>query len=181
MSNKVVIRRPKKKDEEGQQSRKVYGVYMNSMLDRKVYLHITQIGKTVKQNLEKKISNEIGGKCIDEGYIKPRSIKIHSYSSGNISGEHVEYQVCFECMVCLPVDGMLAECTCKSVTKAGVHAEVIDDQGNTPLTLFIARDHHHLNESLSSIKENDNLLARVIGIRYELNDKYISAIAKLKD
>jgi len=47
--------------------------------------------------------------------------------------------------------------------------------------LFIARDHHHLNESLSTIKENDNLLARVIGIRYELNDKYISAIAKLKD
>jgi DNA-directed RNA polymerase subunit E'/Rpb7 len=178
--SKVVIRRTKNK-ESNTGERKVYGVYMRSMLDKKVSLHITEIGKSVKQNLEMKISNEIAGKCIDEGYIKPLSIKVTNYSSGNVNGEYVEYQVTFECMVCLPVEGMLVECTCKSVTKAGIHAEVIDTDGNTPLTIFVARDHHHLNERLGSVKEGETIIVRVIGIRFELNDKYICVIAKLTD
>jgi|TARA_Y100000992_G_scaffold261378_1_gene196706 DNA-directed RNA polymerase subunit E'/Rpb7 len=176
--SKVIIRKTKKKDDE--KNSKIYGVYMRSMLDKKVLLHINEIGRTLKSNLEKKISNEIAGKCIDEGFIKPNSIKVTNYSSGNIRGEYVEYQTVFECMICMPVEGMLIECVCKSVTKAGIHAEVQDEQGNIPLTLFIARDHHHLNEKMGNIAENDKLTARIIGIRFELNDKYICAIAKLE-
>jgi len=175
-----MIRRPKQNDANFGE-RKVYGVYMKSMLDKKVSLHITEIGKSVKNNLEMKISNEIAGKCIDEGYIKPQSIKVTNYSSGNVNGEYVEYHVTFECMVCLPVEGMLVKCTCKSVTKAGIHAEVIDEQGYIPLTIFVARDHHHLNERLSTVKDGDTITVNVIGIRFELNDKYICAIAKLMD
>ena len=33
---------------------------------------------------------------------------------------------------------------------------------------------------MGNIEENDTLTARVIGIRFELNDKYICAIAKLE-
>lgn len=176
--SKVIIRKTKKRDDD--KKPKVYGVYMRSMLDKKVLLHINEIGRTLKSNLEKKISNEIAGKCIDEGFIKPNSIKVTNYSSGNIRGEYVEYQTIFECMICMPVEGMLIECVCKSVTKAGIHAEVSDEQGNVPLTLFIARDHHHLNEKMGNIEENDTLTARVIGLRFELNDKYICAIAKLE-
>ena len=176
--SKVIIRKTKKKDDE--KNSKIYGVYMRSMLDKKVLLHINEIGRTLKSNLEKKISNEIAGKCIDEGFIKPNSIKVTNYSSGNIRGEYVEYQTVFECMICMPVEGMLIECVCKSVTKAGIHAEVQDEQGNIPLTLFIARDHQHLNEKMGNIAENDKLTARIIGIRFELNDKYICAIAKLE-
>ena len=151
--SKVIIRKTKKKDDE--KNSKIYGVYMRSMLDKKVLLHINEIGRTLKSNLEKKISNEIAGKCIDEGFIKPNSIKVTNYSSGNIRGEYVEYQTVFECMICMPVEGMLIECVCKSVTKAGIHAEVQDEQGNIPLTLFIARDHHHLNEKMGNLAEND--------------------------
>ena len=176
--SKVIIQRPKKKEGE---ERKIYGVYIRSMLDKKVSLHISEVGRQLKSNLEKKISNEIAGKCIDEGFIKPNSIKLTNYSSGNVSGEYIEYQTVFECMVCLPVEGMLVECVCKSLTKAGIHGEVIDDQGNVPLTLFIARDHHHLNEQMGTIQENDTFVARIIGIRFELNDKYICAIAKLEN
>jgi hypothetical protein len=37
---------------------------------------------------------------------------------------------------------MLVESICKTVTKAGIHTEVIDKNGNVPITVFIARDHH---------------------------------------
>ena len=46
--------------------------------------------------------------------------------------------------------------------------------------MFIARDHHYNSESFNEIKEGDKFTARVIGQRFELNDKYISIIAELK-
>jgi hypothetical protein len=82
-------------------------------------------------------------------------------------------------MVCLPVEGMLVECTCKTITKAGIHAQVVDEAGNMPITVFVARDHHHIDNRFNSVKENATIVVRVIGVRYELNDPYICSIAKL--
>jgi hypothetical protein len=161
--------------------RKIYGVYNKSVLDTKVILLVTEIGKNIKANLESKIISKIGGKCITEGYIKPGSIHIINYSSGSINGDIIEYHVLFECMVCLPVEGMLIECTSKTITKAGIHAQVIDEDDNMPVTVFVARDHHHIDDRFLSVKENTKITVRVIGIRYELNDKYICAIANLTD
>jgi DNA-directed RNA polymerase subunit E'/Rpb7 len=160
---------------------KIYGVYNKSVLDTKVILLVTEIGKNIKTNLESKIVSKIGGKCITEGYIKPGSIRIINYSSGSINGDIIEYHVLFECMICLPVEGMLIECTSKTITKAGIHAQVIDEDGNMPVTVFVARDHHHIDDRFLSVKENTKITVRVIGIRFELNDKCICAIANLAD
>jgi DNA-directed RNA polymerase subunit E'/Rpb7 len=178
----IVIRRPKVNAAAAEnEQRKIYGVYNKSVLDTKVILAITEIGKTIKTNLENKILHKIGGKCISEGYIKPGSIRILNYSSGSVAGDMIEYHVVFECMVCLPVEGMLIECMSKTITKAGIHAQVIDEDGNMPVTVFIARDHHHVDDRFLAIKENAKLTVRVIGIRFELNDKCICAIANLTD
>lgn len=174
----VAIRKPKHQPQQNTE-RKIYGVYMRSILNTRVSLSITEIGKNIKPNLENKITSKISGKCISDGYIKPNSIKIISYSSGSISSDSIEFHVVFECMVCLPVEGMLIECKCKTITKAGIHAQVIDDTGNIPVTVFIARDHHHLDDRLNAIKENAKLVASVIGVRFELNDTFICVIAKL--
>jgi DNA-directed RNA polymerase subunit E'/Rpb7 len=174
--SKVIIRKPIKKPEP---ERKIFGVYMKSILDKKVCLAITEIGKSVIQNLGRKIQAEIAGKCINEGYIKPGSINIINYSSGIVNSNVVEFKVIFECMACLPVEGMQVECVCKTITKAGIHAQVIDHEGNMPITMFIARDHHHLDNKFNEVKEGDNIISKVIGVRYELHDSYICAIGKL--
>ncbi len=176
----VLIKRPKnvQTKEEIPQS-KIYGVYTKSILNTKVNLAITEIGKNIKPNLEKKVVSKIEGKCISEGFIKPNSVKVMSYSSGSITSDVIEFHVIFECMICLPVEGMLMECTCKTVTKAGIHAQVIDEDGNKPVTVFIARDHHHVDDRFQSIKEKTRLVVRVIGIRFELNDPGICVIANL--
>lgn len=161
--------------------RKIYGVYMRSVLETKVVLLITEIGKNIKANLETKISAKIAGKCMADGYVKPNSIKIIGYSSGSLFGEYVDFHVVYECMVCLPVDGMLIKCTCKTVTKAGIHAQVIDDEQNVPVTVFVARDHHYLDKRFDSIQPNELITVRVIGTRFELHDPYICVIAKLTD
>jgi len=180
----VIIKRPKKnnnekKEGEKKEGEKKYGVYLKSLLERKVCLNITEIGKNVKSNLEKKLEYLMGGKCVNEGYIRPNSIKIMNYSSGNVNSNVIEFNVVIECMVCLPVEGMEVDCVCKTITKAGIHAQVIDDEKNIPITIFIARDHHYLVNKFSEIKEGEKILSRVIGIRYELDDDFICAIGKL--
>ena len=159
----------------------VYGVYVRSLLTRKVVLKITDIGRQVKQNLERKIVKETEGKCIPQGFIRPNSVKIVSYSSGNVHSENVEFTTVFECLVCHPVENMHVECTTKTVTKAGIHAEVITDNGVVPLTVFIARDHNYTNRDFDKVKENMKIMVRILGIRYELNDPYICAIGMLID
>jgi hypothetical protein len=76
---------------------------------------------------------------------------------------------------------MTIECVSKTITKAGVHAHVVDSDGAVPLTIFIARDHHNTNRNFNSIKESSNVTVKVVGVRYELNDAYICVLGKLID
>jgi hypothetical protein len=76
---------------------------------------------------------------------------------------------------------MHVECKTKTITKAGIHAEVITDDGVVPLTIFVARDHNYTNRDFDKIKENMTITVSILGIRYELNDPYICAIATLVD
>jgi len=165
----------------GKRGEKTFGVYIKSLLTTKVNLKITEVGRGVKQNLEKKIVSKMEGRCIAEGYVKSNSVSIVSYSSGRIKGDLVEFMVVFECRISFPVEGMLIDATAKTITKAGIHAEVEDEDGNIPITIFIARDHHHIDPHFNNIKENARINVKVIGVRYELDDPYISVIAKLME
>jgi DNA-directed RNA polymerase subunit E'/Rpb7 len=158
---------------------KVYGVYIKSLLTQKVIISMNEVGKNIKQNLEKKITSKIEGRCIKEGFIKPNSVKIISYSSGLVNLSYIDFEVVFECMVCHPVEGMLIECDVRTVTKAGIHAVVNTDDGVVPVTVFVARDHNHNDAYFATIKENMKITVRVIGVRFELNDPFICVIAKL--
>ena len=155
------------------------GVYSNELLTRKVFLTMDQVGQNIKQNLERSISYSIEGKCTQDGYIKPNSVRVNTYSAGIVNNEKVEFQTVFECMVCHPVEDMVIDCKVKTLTKAGVHAEVIDNEGNIPVTIFIARDHHFTNKQFGTIEENNIITTKIIGIRFELNDPYICAIGTL--
>ena len=157
----------------------IYGVYSPSVLTTKVILSINQVGKNVKQNLERTIQKKCEGKCIPEGFIKPGSINVLTYSSGNIINANIEFQTVYECMLCHPVEGMLMECVTKTITKAGVHAEVIDEDGNVPVTVFIARDHHYNNTDFNELEIGDAINVSVIGVRARFNDTYVSVIAQL--
>ncbi len=171
----------KSANKSGQSANSTYGVYVRSLLSMKVILKITEIGRQVRKNLELKIVQQTEGKCIAQGFIRPNSVQIISYSSGNVNSENVEFMTTFECLVCHPVENMWVECTTKTITKAGIHAEVITDNNVVPLTIFLARDHNYISRDFDKIKENTNILVRILGIRYELNDPYICAIGILVD
>jgi DNA-directed RNA polymerase subunit E'/Rpb7 len=158
--------------------REIKTVYSPCQITKSVMLPITAIGKNLKQTLEQTIAKMVGGKCIVEGYVKPGSISVLTFSSGIIKGENILFEIVFNCEVCYPVSGMNLNCIAKNITKAGIRAESADEQP-TPFVLFIARDHFYASDYFNSIEENERFVARVIGQRFELNDKYVSIIAEL--
>jgi DNA-directed RNA polymerase subunit E'/Rpb7 len=167
------IQQKKKKDN------RIQTVYSRCMLTRKIVLPISAIGKTLKENIEENIKAVFEGKCVVEGYVKPHSSKIITYSSGIIQGGNkVSFEVVFECDVCFPVEGMIIPCVAKNITKAGIRAESANDIPS-PIVVFLAKDHHFNSAQFAEVQEGDKINVRVIGQRFELNDKYISIIAEL--
>ena len=155
----------------------VQGLYNQILITQTVPVHINNIGDNIKETLEKTISSKIEGKCIVDGFIKPKTIDIITFSSGLIKGEYVIFEVVFQCLACSPVEGMHIKCVAKNINKAGIRAEV--NENPNPVVIFIARDHNYTSPLFSQVKENDEIKVRVIGQRFELNDKYISIIAEL--
>jgi DNA-directed RNA polymerase subunit E'/Rpb7 len=159
---------------------KLSTIYSRCLITRNVVLPITSIGTNIREIINKKINDNYEGKCLVEGFIEKNSTKIVSHSSGLIQrGTNITFVVVFECNVCFPVEGTLISCIAKNITKAGIRAES-SDEIPSPIVVFIARDHHYNSEQFNEIKEGDKFTARVIGQRFELNDKYVSIIAELK-
>jgi DNA-directed RNA polymerase subunit E'/Rpb7 len=163
------------------QKKPEYSVYVRNMISVKIHLKMSEVGKDTKSNLERKIIQRTEGKCIPEGFVRPDSVSIVTYSSGVIKMNLVEFQVVFQCLICNPTEGHEIECTTKSITKAGIHADVLTDNKFIPMKIFVARDHNYSNQQFGSIKENETIKVRIIGKRFELNDPYIVAIASLVD
>ncbi len=175
-TSQVAVPKSKPKTKTKKRQRGV-GIYMKNAIARKVNLPFTVIGENLKENIEETLRKDIEGRCIDEGYIRPGSITIVSYSAGVIAGNLVSFNVLFECLICRPVEGMRFRAIVKNVTKAGIRAEI--NEVKSPVVVFIARDHHFKSTQFSKLEEGDDINVRVIGIRYELNDEYISIIGEL--
>ena len=158
---------------------KISSIYSRGLISRNIMLPITCIGNNIKETIEENIKQNFEGKCVVEGYIKENSSKLISYSSGIVKrGIYASFEVIFECQICFPVEGMLINCIVKNITKAGIRAESLNEIPS-PIIVFVAKDHHYNNSLFSDIKEDDKINVRVIGQRFELNDKYISIIGEL--
>jgi DNA-directed RNA polymerase subunit E'/Rpb7 len=175
--------------------KKEVGVYMNTLLTRKIQVSFNKIGKNIKEVLEKSVKREIEGKCTVEGYVKSNSVKVLTYSSGVLFENKVEFDVVFECLVCVefdvvfeclvccPVEGMLIKCNVKNKTQAGIRAVIGSksgtDEEKSPIVVYVTRDHHYNNKYFNAVNENEEITIRVIGQRYELNDEQVSVIGEI--
>jgi len=153
-------------------------IYHKTLIAKKVSVNIVNIGKNINETLRLRVASQIEGKCIIEGYVKPRSVIIKSSSSGLIrGGVNILFDVVIECLICLPVEGMKLTCRAKNITKAGIRAET--DENPSPLIVFISRDYHNKSDAFKSVKVDDSIVVRVIGQKFELNDKFIYIIAEM--
>lgn len=159
-------------------SKKVVPVYSKNLVYRRISIPIDLIGSNLINIIHKKLSKKYEGKCSKEGYIKRGSIEIISYSSGVLQDTSVTFDVSFECLVCRPIEGMKIQCKIDNITKAGIRASY-SNHTESPVTIFLARDHYANNPIFANLSEGDIINVKVIGTRFELNDTNIYVIAEL--
>ena len=155
-------------------------LYNRSLLTRSICIPMKHVNKNIHGEIERYINKNYEGKCVVEGYIKPQSVKLISYSSGLIKADNIIFDVGFECEVCYPIEGMNFKCIVNNITKAGLRCEIPNERPS-PLVIFVTRDHHFMKDGFSEINEGDIINVKIIGQRFELNDKYISVIAIIEE
>jgi len=121
----------------------------------------------------------IEGRCISEGFIKPDSVRIIDFKCGKIIGKNVQFNLVIECLICNPIEQTVICCFAKNITQAGIRALSADE--HLPVVVYIARDYssNNPNTYYNSIKEGDAIKVRIIGKRFEINDKNIQIIGDL--
>jgi DNA-directed RNA polymerase subunit E'/Rpb7 len=153
-------------------------IYVPTMVSRKVVLPFTAIGRNIRDVLERHLANEHEGKCNAEGYVRPRSTQLLAYSSGDLTDHAaVAFEAMYEYQACNPVEGMLINCVVQNVTQAGLQAHIVPEP--SPVIVFVSRDHHYSNPRFPKIKAGDEIVVRVIGQHFELNDPVVSVIGEL--
>ena len=153
-------------------------IYNDALISKRISLTMAQIGSNLDEMVASAAVHRFEGKCIAEGFVKPGSVQVQSRSAGRVEGLHVHFDIAFACLLCLPVEDMVVECIARTITdSAGIRAEIAETP--TPMVIYLARDHHLADEQFSSVAIGDKLHVRVLGQRFELNDKYISIIGQL--
>lgn len=151
--------------------------YFNTIsITKRCQLPINYLGHNIKETLTNYLKNNIEGKCINEGFIEKNSIQIYDISTGILKENIFEYSVLFECKACYPVEGMVIECNIQNITKVGVKAHI--SHPDNPVVIFVSRDLHLNNEEFSNLNINDIIRVKVIGVRFEINDHFISVISE---
>lgn len=171
------MKRTSKKTNQSQVSN-VDSVFSRILITKKISVPIKNINHNIHNIIKDIIISTIEGKCIVEGYVKPGSVNIITFSCGLLQGHNVSYEVVVQCEVCCPVDGMTFNCITTDTNKAGILAKMNNTQFN-PITVFVARDHNFNSHIFSIVKTGDVIMVRVIGQRFELNDENIWVIAEI--
>jgi len=154
-------------------------LYQSVLLTRKIELSILDVGGNLDDTLYKHLVDLLEGKCSIEGYFKKGSIVVKSYSSGQIiRGNKILFDIAFKASVCMPVEDMILKVKVVNITKAGIKGE-IDKLPDSPLIIYVMRDHFNENEYFNSIAVNDSITVRVIGQRHEINNPKIYIIGEL--
>jgi len=163
-------------------------LYRRSILTRKVSIPFRMMGKNTDLHLNKALVREYEGKCSVDGYIRRNSIEVMNCSAGAVDSDNVVFTVKFECLICNPKEGNMFNVIARNITKAGIRATTASAGAGagasasadeeSPVVVFLAREHHLECEEFASISADDVIRVRVIGTRFELNDAHISVIAE---
>jgi hypothetical protein len=152
-------------------------LYSPSLLMKTVEVNVNEINEKVLSLVQKKMAFLLENKCIEEGFIQPKSIEIVDLSACKIvKGNVGQFLVSFHCKVCFPVEGMRISCRVTGITSAVIQAES-SEETPSPILVFISCELDY--PSFAQLTIGDIVLIEVIGQRFSLNDSYIEITGKI--
>ncbi len=141
------------------------------------------ITNNIDQIVLDKLKDKLGDKCLRYGLIKKDSIDILSRSVCYFNNGQFNSSLCvkvrFIAEICNPLDNQIIECKVSSQNKMGILAYIGDNLNLSPLIILLAKQHHLNNEIFKNIKTDDIIRVKVVGKKFDINDKQISIIGSL--
>ncbi len=154
------------------------GLYVESIVKESLSVPFADAGRNMEQYFKSYASEHLEGRCWKEGYIRPNSSKVVSYTAGLLNGTSIDYSVLYQVEVCYPYEKMEVECIVRQVNKVGIRATLREKQN--PLVVYVTREHNsQLN--MSSYKVGQKIKVRILGHRFEPGDTCIHVMAEMKD
>jgi len=147
-------------------------LYISSMITEDIRVAFEDCGNNMESYFLEYAKDRIEGRCRNEGFIRNGSAKIVSYTSGIIHSNQVQFRVLYLFDVCFPYEGMVVECTVKSVSKIGIRATMSEP---TPMVVYVLREHN----AFLDYKINSKIYVKIMGHRFEHNDPFISVFGEL--
>tara|TARA_B110000261_G_C13084443_1_gene357211 strand:+ start:1367 stop:2113 length:747 start_codon:yes stop_codon:yes gene_type:complete len=132
------------------------------------------------------------GICSKHGYIKKNSIVLQKVSVGAIEAQSlrgfVNYDVQFSALVCNPTNGSILKCKVLNSNNFGILCVcgIYEDGNFLPIIdIIIPKNSLHIqsneNIDMNSLNKNDIINVEIVGKKFEINDKKISAVGKIVD
>lgn len=164
-------------------------IFIRTLLTDKIKLRPSQISNRLKEHLINSLRQKFEGMCSYHGYIKPNSIEIFKYSLGTIQAlslnGDVEYIVQYNADVCNPSIGSIVHTKIVNTNKFGVlaHTGISDESGRFVPILEVVVAKNMVNaqndRNVEELKVGDEIHVEIIGKKFELSDKKISAVARI--
>jgi DNA-directed RNA polymerase subunit E'/Rpb7 len=153
-------------------------IYFRSILRKKIIVDAKYLNEKIDEYIHEYLKNKMEGKCIDEGYVRPESVRIIKRSAGVLLGSRftgdITYEVAYTADLCNPYEGNIYDCKVKFKTKAGIMGY------NGPLSFIVGKQFHENEiDAFESIKVGDMIKVYVLGKSFSVNDKEIQVVGKI--
>lgn len=164
-------------------------MFKTGVLQQHIKLNAREVGSNVRSVLEDRVRALLEGTCGPDGYIRPGTVEILEIGSGYLSridmGRRYEFKIKIKAEICNPEQGLHVLAVVRSINKFGILAEggFFNHEGvMVPvIEIIIVKDiitsEHEID--FDTINVGDEIAVEILGKRYELRDKRISALGKL--
>jgi hypothetical protein len=150
--------------------------YVPILMNVSISVPFQHAGRNMESYFVSYSEDHLEGRCWKEGFVRPGTSRVISYTAGLLEGTSIGYHVIYQMEVCYPYESMEVDCFIKSVNKIGILASVREKQN--PMILYITRE-HNATLDMDEYKPGQPIKARVLGHRYEPGDPCLVVMAEL--
>jgi DNA-directed RNA polymerase subunit E'/Rpb7 len=151
-------------------------LYVPNLIVETVSVKFEHCGRDMEKYFLLYARDQLEGRCIKEGYVRPETTKVITYTSGGIHGTLIEFRVLYMVQVCHPYEGMRLSCTVESVSKIGIRAVV--RKSMNPIVVYLTRELNPLIY-MEDYELEQVIEVSVLGHRFEMKDPFISVLGVL--
>jgi hypothetical protein len=161
----------------GQSSRYAHSsqpLYMDAEVVITILLQIGEVSD-IKHTLMVRAVQMMEGRCTPDGFVKPGSVDIVTFSAGALRDNGIMYTAVCSCQTCNPPEGMYVLCRVVGISKAGIKA-VSAIETPSPIIAFVMQDHLFKSSHTKNIRLGQEFMLQVIGRRSNKGDQAVTVI-----